>query len=79
MSPRPTSEYQALLFVPSESIYAELYDGFDDLFQRAQSDETSTVTGQVTYVAPGEAPVTIDGVRISVRGHTSKLRIMAQS
>jgi DNA recombination protein RmuC len=25
----------ALMFVPSESIYAELYDGFDDIFQKA--------------------------------------------
>src|SRR5204862_3875248 len=25
----------ALMFVPSESVYAELYDGFDDVFQRA--------------------------------------------
>ena len=25
----------ALMFVPSESVYAELYEGFDDLFQRA--------------------------------------------
>lgn len=25
----------ALMFVPSESVYADLYDGFDDLFQKA--------------------------------------------
>jgi DNA recombination protein RmuC len=25
----------ALMFVPSESLYAELYDGFDDIFQKA--------------------------------------------
>ena len=32
----PGETYEiALMFVPSESDYAELYDGFDDLFQRA--------------------------------------------
>jgi DNA recombination protein RmuC len=32
----PGETYEvALMFVPSESVYAELYDGFDDLFQRA--------------------------------------------
>jgi DNA recombination protein RmuC len=32
----PGETYEvALMFVPSESLYAELYDGFDDLFQRA--------------------------------------------
>jgi DNA recombination protein RmuC len=32
----PGETYEvALMFVPSESVYTELYDGFDDLFQRA--------------------------------------------
>src|SRR5204862_6154018 len=32
----PGETYEvAFMFVPSESVYAELYDGFDDLFQRA--------------------------------------------
>jgi DNA recombination protein RmuC len=32
----PGETYEvALMFVPSESVYAELYDSFDDLFQRA--------------------------------------------
>jgi DNA recombination protein RmuC len=32
----PGETYEvALMFVPSESVYAELYDAFDDLFQRA--------------------------------------------
>jgi DNA recombination protein RmuC len=32
----PGETYEvALMFIPSESLYAELYDGFDDLFQRA--------------------------------------------
>jgi len=32
----PGETYEvALMFVPSESVYAELYEGFDDLFQRA--------------------------------------------
>ncbi len=35
----------ALMFVPSESIYAELYDGFLDVIQKAQ-------TAQVTIVSP---------------------------
>ena len=35
----------ALMFVPSESIYAELYDGFLDVIQKAQS-------AQVTIVSP---------------------------
>jgi DNA recombination protein RmuC len=32
----PGETYEvALMFIPAESLYAELYDGFDDLFQRA--------------------------------------------
>jgi len=32
----PGETYEvALMFIPSESLYAELYDGFDDVFQRA--------------------------------------------
>ena len=34
----------ALMFVPSESVYAELYDGFDDIFQNAFRAKVVTVS-----------------------------------
>ncbi|MGE0564386.1 MAG: DNA recombination protein RmuC [Pseudolabrys sp.] len=41
----------ALMFVPSESIYAELYDGFDDLFQRAYRAKVIIVSPSLLMLA----------------------------
>jgi DNA recombination protein RmuC len=39
------------MFVPSESVYAELYDGFDDLFQRAYRARVVIVSPSLLMLA----------------------------
>jgi DNA recombination protein RmuC len=41
----------ALMFVPSESIYAELHDGFDDLFQKAYRAKVVIVSPSLLMLA----------------------------
>jgi DNA recombination protein RmuC len=41
----------ALMFVPSESIYAELYDGFDDIFQKAYRVKVIIVSPSLLMLA----------------------------
>jgi DNA recombination protein RmuC len=41
----------ALMFVPSESVYAELYDSFDDLFQRAYRAKVIIVSPSLLMLA----------------------------
>jgi DNA recombination protein RmuC len=41
----------ALMFVPSESIYAELYDGFDDVFQKAYRAKVIIVSPSLLMLA----------------------------
>jgi DNA recombination protein RmuC len=41
----------ALMFVPSESIYAELYDGFDDIFQKAYRAKIIIVSPSLLMLA----------------------------
>jgi DNA recombination protein RmuC len=41
----------ALMFVPSESIYAELYDGFDDIFQKAYRAKIVIVSPSLLMLA----------------------------
>lgn len=41
----------ALMFVPSESIYAELYDGFDDIFQKAFREKVIIVSPSLLMLA----------------------------
>jgi DNA recombination protein RmuC len=41
----------ALMFVPSESVYAELYDGFDDLVQRAYRARVVLVSPSLLMLA----------------------------
>ncbi len=41
----------ALLFVPSESVYAELYDGFDDLMQKAYRARVVIVSPSLLMLA----------------------------
>jgi DNA recombination protein RmuC len=48
----PGETYEvALMFVPSESVYAELYDGFDDLFQRAHRARVMIVSPALLALA----------------------------
>ncbi len=48
--PGETQE-MALMFVPSESIYAELYDGFDDIFQKAYRAKVIIVSPSLLMLA----------------------------
>ena len=41
----------ALMFVPSESVYAELYDGFDDVIQRAYRAQVVLVSPSLLMLA----------------------------
>ena len=41
----------ALMFVPSESIYAELYDGFDDIIQKAYRAKVIIVSPSLLMLA----------------------------
>lgn len=41
----------ALMFVPSESVYAELYDGFDDVFQKAYRAKVIIVSPSLLMLA----------------------------
>jgi DNA recombination protein RmuC len=50
----------ALMFVPSESIYAELYDGFLDVIQKAQ-------TAQVTIVSPNILNLVVSTIRAMLK------------
>jgi len=48
--PGETNEL-ALMFVPSESIYADLYDGFDDIFQKAYRAKVIIVSPSLLMLA----------------------------
>src|SRR6202035_1180699 len=48
--PGETQE-MALMFVPSESVYAELYDGFDDLVQKAYRARVVIVSPSLLMLA----------------------------
>ena len=39
------------MFVPSESVYAELYDGFDDIFQKAYRAKVIIVSPSLLMLA----------------------------
>ncbi|MGH6726306.1 MAG: DNA recombination protein RmuC [Pseudolabrys sp.] len=41
----------ALMFIPSESLYADLYDRFDDLVQRARRARVMIVSPNMTFLA----------------------------
>ena len=48
--PGETQE-SALMFVPSESVYAELYEGFDDVVQRAYNAKIVIVSPSLLMIA----------------------------
>src|ERR1700683_3731949 len=48
--PGETQEF-ALMFVPSESVYAELYDGFDDVVQKAYRARVVVVSPSLLMLA----------------------------
>ena len=61
----------AELFASPVALPLTITAPLDDLFRRAQSDPNATIQGLVTYSAGGH-DIKLEGVPISVRGHTSK-------
>jgi hypothetical protein len=59
------------LFSSYDVVSLQLKAPFNQLFDRARTDEDFGVAGTLTYTDGGQ-PITIDGVHVSVRGNTSK-------
>src|SRR5438067_1381955 len=59
------------LFSSYEVVSLRLEAPFNELFDRARTDDTYRVTGKLSFNDDGE-PVTIDGVTLTLRGHTSR-------
>jgi hypothetical protein len=61
----------APLFSSDEPVAFRLSAPLNDLFDRARIDDDYSVAGTLSYTHAGHE-VSIDGVRVSLRGHTSK-------
>jgi hypothetical protein len=59
------------LFSSYDAVTLQLKAPFNQLFDRARDDDDFKVVGSLSYNEGGQ-PVTVDGVQISLRGHTSK-------
>jgi hypothetical protein len=59
------------LFTSDEPVALQLNAPFNDLFDRARENDAYAVRGTLSYTDEGRL-VTIDGVKISIRGNTSK-------
>jgi len=59
------------LFSSYDVLPLQLKAPFNDLFDRARTDDSYAVTGTLSYDARGQR-VTVDGVRITLRGNTSR-------
>jgi len=59
------------LFSSFEPLPLELKAPFNDLFEHARGDESYSVAGTLTYRDAGR-PVSIDNVKITLRGNTSR-------
>jgi len=59
------------LFSSYDVVSLQLKAPFNDLFDHARTDDTYSVTGTLSFSEDG-APVTIDGVTLTLRGHTSR-------
>ena len=57
----------ALMFVPSESVYAELHDGFDDIVQKAFRAKVVIVSPSLLMIADPRHPADPEG-RAHARG-----------
>jgi hypothetical protein len=60
------------LFSSDEPLTLRLTAPFDDLFANARTNAEYSVAGSVSYGSGGGRPATIDGVTITLRGHTSR-------
>jgi hypothetical protein len=59
------------LFSSYDVVSLQLEAPFNELFDHARTDDTYRVTGRLSFTENGE-PVTIDGVTLTLRGHTSR-------
>jgi len=59
------------LFSGYDVVSMQLKAPLNELFDRAREEGDYSVTGTLSYIDAGR-PVTIDGVRVSLRGHTSR-------
>ena len=59
------------LFSSYEVVPLQLTAPFNDLIDKARTDDEYAVTGTLSYTDGGRV-VTIEGVKVSLRGHTSK-------
>jgi hypothetical protein len=59
------------LFNSDEPVAFQLKAAFNDLFDHARTDDAYSVAGTLSYAHDGRE-VTIDGVKLSLRGNTSK-------
>ena len=59
------------LFSSYDVVSLQLKAPFNELFDHARTDDTYSVTGTLSFTDNGE-PVTIDGVTLTLRGHTSR-------
>jgi DNA recombination protein RmuC len=64
----------ALMFVPSESIYCDLYDGFDDVFQKAYRAKVTIVSPSLLMLAVQ----VIQQIRKDARMREAADRILAE-
>jgi hypothetical protein len=60
------------LFSSYEKLDFQLKAPFDDLFAKSARESGYAVDGVLSYTAPTGKPIVLDGVRLSVRGNTSK-------
>src|SRR6267143_1140331 len=61
----------ASLFSSYDVVSLQLKAPFNDLIDKARTDDEYAVTGTLSYTDGGRE-VTIEGVKVSLRGHTSK-------
>src|SRR5207245_7269026 len=59
------------LFSSYDVVPLKLEAPFNQLFDHARSDDSYSVTGSLSYTDGGRQ-VTLEGIKISLRGHTSK-------
>jgi len=65
------ADSRAALFSSYDVLPLTLEAPFKDLFEHARTDDTYAVTGKLSYDNGGR-PLVIDGVKITLRGHTSR-------
>ncbi len=68
----PNADPALALFSSERALSLRLRAPFDDLFAQSAQDAEYAVDGSIAYVGPDGQEIQIRGVRLSVRGNTSK-------